>query len=159
MIIPRWKKINRRRKINIQYTDPEYNKYYDLDLEDFQNLVIKLKNGEQLTDKENDRYGTYILTVSIIVQENIKFKNKSVVEREEMIEQQYMELLTGITKFDPDRGSSLYSYAYRIAYTASIHYFTKKKEDKEREEIIIDHCNEELRDYNEEYDTHKAKRH
>ena len=95
----------------------------------------------------------------IIVQEGPKFKKKSVTEREEMIEQQYMELLAGITTFDPNRGSKLYSYAYRIAYVAGIHYFTNKADEYTKEQAIIEHCKEELRDYLEEYSDHKIRRH
>ena len=158
MRIPRWRKINRRRKLDIRYTDPEFNSYYDLDSEDFQHLVNKLKDGDILTDQENDRYGKWILTMCMIVQENSRFKNKTVTEREEMIEQQYFELLSGITSFNPNKGK-IYSYAYRIAYTAAIHYFTNKTEDVEKQQAIIDHCLEELNDYLEEYNDHKTKRH
>ena len=158
MIIPRWRKINRRRKLTIKYTDPEFNVYYDLDTEDFQNLVMKLKREEILTEEENNRYGIWILTMCMIVQEHSKFKNKPVWEREEMIEQQYLELLSGITTFNPDKGK-IYSYAYRIAYTAAVHYYTNKTDDAEKQNIIIEHCMEELKDYLEEYNDHKIKRH
>lgn len=158
MQIPRWRKIDRRRKLTIKYTDPDFNVYYDLDAEDFQNLVMKLKNGDTLTEEENNRYGIWILTMCMIVQEHSKFKNKPVWEREEMIETQYYELLSGITTFNPDKGK-IYSYAYRIAYTAAVHYYTNKMDDVEKRKAIIDHCMEELRDYIEEYTDHKRKRH
>ena len=158
MIIPRWRKINRRRKLTIKYTDTEFNVYYDLVTEDFQNLVMKLKREEILTEEENNRYGIWILTMCMIVQEHSKFKNKPVWEREEMIEQQYLELLSGITTFNPDKGK-IYSYAYRIAYTAAVHYYTNKTDDAEKQNIIIEHCMEELKDYLEEYNDHKTKRH
>ena len=56
MQIPRWKKIDRRRKLTIKYTDPEFNVYYDIDTEDFQNLVMKLKNKEILTEEELEEW-------------------------------------------------------------------------------------------------------
>lgn len=158
MIIPRWRKIDRRRKLTIKYSDPDFNVYYDLDTEDFQNLVMKLKNGDILTEEENNRYGIWILTICMIVQEHSKFKNKPVWEREEMIEQQYLELLSGITTFNPDKGK-IYSYAYRIAYTAAVHYYTNKATETEKQNIIIEHCMDELKDYLEEYNDHKTKRH
>lgn len=157
MIIPTWKKIDRKRKIDIRYTDPGFNDYYDVDMEDFQNMVLKLKNGGRLNYVENERYGKYILTICIIVQQGPKFKKKSIFEREEMIEQQYMELLTGLTSFVPGRGR-LYSYAYRIAYTAACHYYTNKVEEFKKEQAIMEHCKEELADYYEEYSSHKTPR-
>lgn len=159
MNIPRWKKVTRKRRTDLKYTDPDFTVYYDLDMEDFLNMVIKLKNGEELGYEENERYGRYIITMCIIVMEGPKFKKKTVTEREEMIEQQYMELLTGITTFDPNRGSKLYSYAYRIAYVAAIHYFTNKADEYNKEQAIIEHCKEALRDYLEEYSDHKTRRH
>lgn len=158
MIIPRWRKIDRRRKLTIKYTDPDFNVYYDIDQEDFQNLVMKLKNGDRLTEEENNRYGIWILTMCMIVQEHSKFKNKPVWEREEMIEQQYYEMLQGITSFNPDKGK-IYSYAYRIGYTAAVHYYTNKVDDTEKQKAIIDHCMDELKDYLEEFTEHKTKRH
>ncbi|MBO6194705.1 MAG: hypothetical protein J6O00_11250 [Clostridiales bacterium] len=158
MQIPRFKRVDRKRLIHISYKDPEYVKYYDLDLDDFQELVMKLKNGERLTDAENDRYGIYIITVCIIVQEGPRFKNKPVWEREEMIEQQYMEMLSGITTFNPNNGK-IYSYAYRIGYTAACHYYTGKIEEAKRQEAITEHCEEELLNYMEEFIDHKTRRH
>lgn len=69
MEIPRWKDPGRKRATNIQYTDPNYTKYYDLDLNDFTDLVIKLRNNERLTEADNERYGTHIITIALIVQE------------------------------------------------------------------------------------------
>lgn len=155
MRIPHWHKVNRARKLTISYKDQDYTKYYDLDSIDFEYLVSKLQNNERLTKEENDRYGIYILTICLIVQEHQKFKNKSVLEREEMLEQQYMELLQYITGFNPNKGK-LYSYAYRIAYTAACHYYTFKMKEKEREQKIIAHVKEELDDYYSEIISHKV---
>lgn len=155
MIIPRWKDPQRKRKLTISYSDKDYTKYYDLDSIDFEYLVSKLQNHERLTRDENDRYGIYILTICLIVQEHQKFKNKSVLEREEMLEQQYMELLQYITGFNHNKGK-LYSYAYRIAYTAACHYYTFKRKEYEKQKAIEEHCKEELDDYNYEFSSHKV---
>ena len=157
MKLPTWKDPGRRRKIHISYTDPDFCNMYDLDRQDFTSLVVKLKNGGRLDGKENDRYGTYVLTVCMIALENPKFKNKPSDEKEEVIEQMYLELLTGITTFDPDRGSSIYSYAYRIAYTAGIHYYERKKEREERDDIVRQHCQEELEIYYSDVFDHRVR--
>lgn len=155
MLLPRWKDPGRKRATNIQYTDPNYTKYYDLDLNDFTNLVIKLRNNERLTESDNERYGTHIITISLMVQEGPKFKMKSKQEREEMIEYQTLELLLGLPKFDPDRGSSIYSFAYRIGYTAACHYYTDKIMDYKKKVSIEEHCQEELDEYLNEFASHK----
>lgn len=158
MLIPHWKDPNRRRNATISYKDPDYTKYYDLDANDFTDLVLKLKNNEVLTKEENTRYGIYILTICLIVQEHRRFKNKPVWERQELIEQQYMELLQYITGFNPNKGK-IYSYSYRIAYTAAIHYYEGKKKDKLEQDIIKAHCINEWNDYNSEFSTHKVEVH
>lgn len=159
MLIPHWKDPNRRRNTTISYKDPDYTKYYDLDANDFTDLVLKLKNNQILTKEENTRYGIYILTICLIVQEHRRFKNKPLLERQELIEQQYMELLQYITGFNPDKGK-IYSYSYRIAYTAAIHYYESKKKDKLEQDIIEAHCREELNDYyRDSFITHKVEVH
>lgn len=37
-----------------------------------------------------------------------------------MLDYQTLELLTGLPQFDPNRGSSIYSFAYRIGYTSRL---------------------------------------
>ena len=97
-----------------------------------------------------------MITICLIVQENPKFKNKSRIEREEILDQQLFELLTGIKSFNKDKGSSIYSYAYRIGYTAACHYYTFKNKDKLEQDKIIEHVKEELDDYYYEFSTHKV---
>jgi len=147
MKLPTWRKIERKRSIDIRYTDSDFNDYYDIDLDDFTVLVLKLKNKERLSESENDRYGKYILTMCLIVLEGPKFKKKPSYEKEEIIEQQYYELLRGITLFNPDKGSRIFSYAYRIAYTAACHWYTHGAQKAIQDTAIMEHCMEELREY------------
>lgn len=156
MLLPCWHKVNRTRKCNISYTDKDYVKYYDLDLQDLTALIDKLRNEERLNELENNRYGIYVITIALIVQENPKFKNKSLTEREEMIDQQILELLTGLPHFDKDKGSSIYSYAYRIGYTSACHYYTNKIKDYKKKKAIEDHCMNELNEYLEFIGTGKV---
>ena len=156
MKLPIWKNPNRTRNNSIRYTDKDYVKYYDLDLQDLTELIDKLRNEERLNVQENDRYGIYVITIALIVQENPKFKKKSLTEREEMLDQQILELLTGLPHFDKDKGSSIYSYAYRIGYTAACHYYTNKIKDYKKQKAIEDHCMSELNDYLEFIGTGKV---
>lgn len=156
MLIPKWKNPNRKRKVDISYDDKDYTKYYDIDINDFQSLLIKLKNNIRLSTQENDRYGTYILTIALIVQEGKKFKMKPSWEREQILEQQYYELLYGLPTFNPDKGR-LYSYAYRIGYTSACHWYTNQIEFKKEQDAIIAHCKQELEEYYDEYSDHKTR--
>lgn len=158
MRLPTWKDPHRKRLCDIRYTDPNYCKYYDIDLVDFEQLINKLKKGETLSEAENNRYGIYILTVCVIVLEGPKFKNKPREEKEEVIEQQYFEMLPGLKLFNPDKGK-LYSYAYRIGYTSACHYYTGKSDEYKRQKSIEEHCQEEYDLYLDEYRTHKVNTH
>lgn len=156
MLLPIWKNPNRTRNNSIRYTDKDYVKYYDLDLQDLSELIDKLRNEERLNEQENNRYGIYVITIALIVQENPKFKKKCLSEREEMLDQQIIELLTGLPHFDKDKGSSIYSYAYRIGYTAACHYYTNKIKDYKKQKAIEEHCMSELNDYLEFISTGKV---
>lgn len=147
MNIYRWNNPGRKRKTEISYTDGDYCKYYDLDLEDFTRLVSRLHDGKRLTAEENNRYAVYIYTVVNIVLENDKFKGKSRDEQEGLADQAVYELCTGLPCFNAAKGSSIYSYAYRICYTAFCHYYTNREKDRKKQESIMEHCMEELREY------------
>jgi len=157
MILPRWNDPNRKRKTTISYKDPDFCKFYDLDLDDLTHIVSILKEGNRLSDEENDRYGTYLITISLIVLACPKYKNKSRYEKEEMLDYMTYELLNGITLFDPHRGSSIYSYAYRIAWVAGIHYYTDKINNYKKKQEIEKHCLEELDEYLNEITDHKVR--
>lgn len=146
MIIPRWSKVNRKRQIQISYKDPTFVRYYDLDLQDFTDIVLKLKRNEDLSVSENYRYGLYIMTMCIIVLEGPKFVMKTKDEKEKMIEVQYYELLTKIHTFDPALGS-IYSYSYKIAWNAGIHYFKDVIKKEKREKKLKKHLDECYEDY------------
>ena len=80
-----------------------------------------------MTREENDRYGNYIMTMTEIVLEGRNFKNKSFNEKLELRDQIVFELLQAILCFDPSRGSTIFSYAYRCAYVAACHYYKEKQ--------------------------------
>lgn len=156
-ILPKWKNPGRKRKLDISFKDNNFTKYYDLDLDDFTNIVVKLHNKEQLENEQNDRYAMYIYTIIYIVLENPKFSKKPYDEREELADQAIFELLNGLPTFNIEKGSSIYSYAYRICYTAFCHVYTKKAKDLAKQEAIIAHCLEELDEYIDSITDHKVK--
>lgn len=151
-----WKNPNRKRLINISYTDKDYVKYYDLDLNDFTAIVLKVRNGQRLTDDEELRYTVYLYTIMNIVFDNPKFKKKSVTEKEELQEQAIFELLLALPHFNVDKGSSLYSYAYRCCYIAYCHYYTNKNKDYGKHKAIEEHCMNEYDEYLESICTGKV---
>ena len=154
--MPSWKDPGRRRRISLDHNDKDYCWYYDLDDADFTKLVMKLKSGQRLNETDNDRYGKYIYTIIYIAMSNPKFVNKSSDERNGMFEQAVMELLKGLTTFNPQKGR-LYSFAYRICFTSFCHYFTEKIKDAEERKANEEHCRQELEDYYYEWSDHKIR--
>lgn len=134
----KWKNPGRQRKQDISYTDADFVKGYDLDQADFTAINEKKKKNEPVTKEENDRYGNYIMTIIEIVLEGRKFKNKSFNEKCELRDQMIFELLLAILGFDSSRGSKIFSYAYRCAYTAACHYYSEKQKEAEFEKRLYD---------------------
>jgi len=151
----KWSNPHRKRNIHAAYTDPDYVQGYDIDLQDFAQLVNKLRNNLRLTSQENDRYGIYILSIVECVLEGPKWRAKTHDEKFEMRDQMYYEMLFGLPHFDPSKGS-IYSYAYRIAYVAAVHYFKEINNKRKKDTAIEDHCYEELQYYLDEFITHKV---
>lgn len=154
MNLPRWVDPNRKRELHIKYSDPQFCKYYDIDIDDFQELTLKRKAGKELTEDENDRFGMYLLAICYIVTEGPKFRNKPFAEKQQILDQQIFEIVQGITMFDPSKGK-IYSYAYRIAYTAACHYYTNMQDQRKKDKRITEHCQACLDDYMDEFSTHK----
>lgn len=147
MIIPRWKDPHRRRSMKISWNSPDYAKYYDLDVSDFTQLTKKIHDGQDLSEMENDRYGVYILTTCIAVLGGPKFVLKPKREKEQIIEQQYLELLCKLPKNFDEGAGSIHSYAYRIAYTSAIHYYEDLTTEYHKEKKIQDHLDTCMEDY------------
>ena len=52
----KWSNPHRKRNIHASYNSQDYVQGYDIDLNDFTKLVLKLTNEERLNANENDRY-------------------------------------------------------------------------------------------------------
>ncbi len=154
--MPKWTNPGRKRNCKAKYNSPDYVKYYDIDLDDLTMLVNKLHNNKPLTAAENDRYAVYVYTMIYIVFENPKFKNKPYIEKVGLFEQAVFELLQALPKFEHDRGSSIYSFAYRCCYIAFIHYYNDMTDMFKKNKAIEQHWIEELDEYLEEFSSHKV---
>ena len=88
----------------------------------FQDLVIRQQDNDKLSEREYNLYGQLIMSLVQIVLNNVKFKFQEFDIREECRTEAYCGLLeTLIGGFDRTRGSTAYSYAFRICYTNMIH--------------------------------------
>ncbi len=127
----KWKNPGRKRNCDCSYSSPDYVPGYDLDQRDFTEINEKKKLHGIVTKEENDRYGDYIMAITEIVLEGPKFKEKPLDEKYELRDQMTFELLCALDRFDPTRGSKIFSYAYRCSYVAACHYYKYKQREAE----------------------------
>lgn len=111
----------------------------------FQDLVERQQKNDKLSEREYNLYGYLVMTLVQIVLNNIKFKYQDPEIKEECRTEAYVGLLDGLTKyFNSKKGSSAYSYAFRICYTSMIHVLErmdKRNEiDNNLEEMYNDYC-------------------
>ena len=105
----------------------------------FQDLVERQQNNEKLTEKEYNLYGYLMRSLVHIVLNNSKFKYQEQHIKEECELEAYCCLCDQLlSHFDKNRGSSAYSYAFRLSYTAMIHVLEKMNKRKELEEKLIE---------------------
>lgn len=129
----RWKPINRKRSNKLKYNDPEYNRGYDLDMEDFTTLVVKY-NANSLTYIEECRLGDHVMTMMNIVLENPKINPKTKEELEAITDDMFMSGWNSLHYIKD--GKKPYSYVYRCMYTAACKYYTKVAKDRKKQQEI-----------------------
>lgn len=92
----------------------------------FQPLVEKLQDNGSLSPKEDLLYGQCILSLIEIVLNNVKFRFQTDEIKEDCKGEMLKDVLFGLPKsFDRTKGSTSYSYAFRICYTSGIHILEK----------------------------------
>ncbi len=111
----------------------------------FQDLVERQQKNDKLSEREYNLYGYLVMTLVQIVLNNIKFKYQDPEIKEECRTEAYVGLLDGLTKyFNSKKGSTAYSYAFRICYTSMIHVLERMNKrrdlDANLEEMYNDYC-------------------
>ena len=110
-----------------------------------QKLLERQQDNDPLTEREYNLYGYLIMTLVQIVLNNRKFKFQEPDIREECRTEMYCGLIeAGPKYFDRTKGSTAYSYLFRIAYTQGIHVLEAKNKRKELDDILIETYNDYL---------------
>ena len=148
-----WTPVKRKRCNTLSYTDPAYVLGYDLDMDDFTELVATY-NSRNLVNQEELRLYDYIRTMVNIVLENPKLK-PSKNEMDGITDAMFMDGW-GAMKYIKD-GKKPYSYIYRSMYTAACRFYTRKIKDREKSEAIAEHVNEVFTDWLESVIDHKTR--
>lgn len=141
----------RKRFIDAHYTDEGFVLGYDIDNDDFADILAKRKAEETLTHAEQDRLGYYLGAVV-----NMTFRKDRQVgstkgcgykySQEEYCDEIFTWLmLHSLDKYDPTRlnaqgqPSKPFSFFTRAANFAVITYFSNKKKEKEKNAAIDAH--------------------
>ena len=104
----------------------------------FQKLVERIQDNKiPLSEREYNLYGQMIMTLVQIVINNHHFKFQEPEIKEECKTAAYCCMLdAGPKNFDRNRGSSAYSYYFRLAYTSMIHVLEDKNQRTELENSL-----------------------
>lgn len=105
----------------------------------FQPLVVKKTKNVTLNEKEDTLYGQCILSLIEIVLNNCKFRYQKEEIKDECRGEMLHDVLVAVPKyFDETKGSTAYSYAFRVCYVAGIHVLEKMNKMNELFEKLDD---------------------
>ena len=147
-----WKPIDRKRQKDISYQSPEFNKGYDLDMEDFTSLVGKY-NAKSLTNAEENRLYTYVMTMMNIVLEHPKV-NPTKSEMDDLTDLMFMDGWNSLHYIK--EGDKPYSYVYRSMYIAVCKFYKKAIKERERKEQLDSWIDDVYAEYKESIGTGKV---
>ena len=145
MEIITWNKINRKRSNLIPHDSPEFNRGYDIDMDDFTALVCKY-NEQTLMHAEEDRLYLYVMTMMNIVLENPKLR-PSKNEMDALTDAMFLDGWNALHYIK--EGRKPYSYIYRSMYTAACRYYKKVIKDREKKEQLDSWIDEAYAEYRE----------
>lgn len=153
MELLKWSAVDRKRRKDIRYTDPEYVLGYDIDMDDMTILVTKY-NKRQLSIPEEKRLLNHVLTLMQIVTENPKI-NPRPNELDELTDVLFVDVWNAM-KYIKD-GAKPYSYMYRAGYTCACRFFKNKIQKRLRADEIDAHVQEEFLMYKDSITDHKIR--
>lgn len=153
MELLRWSKVDRKRRNDISYDDPEYVLGFDLDMDDLTKLVTTY-NKCQLSRPEEDRLLNHVKTIISIVLFNPKI-NPSTSEFDELTDSMFLDIWNALHYIKEN--AKPYSYLYRAGYTCACRYFKTKIQKRQREEAINQHIWEQFEQYIDSVSDHKVR--
>lgn len=153
MELLRWSPVDRKRRNDISYDDPEYVLGFDLDMDDLTKLVTTY-NKCQLSRPEEDRLLNHVKTIISIVLFNPKI-NPSTSEFDELTDSMFLDIWNALHYIKEN--AKPYSYLYRAGYTCACRYFKTKIQKRQREEAINQHIWEQFEQYIDSVSDHKVR--
>ena len=149
-----WTTVNRKRNRNAKYTDSDFVLGYDLDIDDLTRLVEKF-NKNTISVTETQRLYDAVRTIVSIVMENPKINPRSTEEKDGVYDAAFIDCWGSMSHIRP--GANPYSYMYRSAFTAGCRYFTKKINQRKKQQAIDEHINELWQEYTDSISDGKVR--
>lgn len=132
-----WHAVTRKRSRKIPYGSPDFVHGYDIDTEDFSDLVARY-NARHIDHVEEGRLYDYIRTVMQIVLENPKkFNPRNPNEKDALTDAMFVAMWGAMKYVKP--GKDPYSYVYRCGYTAGCTFYRKLYAERAKEQAIAEH--------------------
>lgn len=153
MELLRWSTVDRKRRKDIRFTDPEYVLGYDIDMEDMTELVTKF-NAHDLSPVEENRLTNHVLTLMQIVTENPRI-NPRPGEMDELTDAMFIDCWNSMKYIKPN--AKPYSYMYRAGYTCACRFFKTKITKRLREEELQSWIDDEYAQYMDDAIDHKVR--
>lgn len=153
MELLRWSKVDRKRRNDLSYDDPEYVLGFDLDMDDLTKLVTKY-NKCQLSRPEEDRLLNHVKTIISIVLFNPKI-NPSSDEFNDLTDAMFLDCWNALHYIKEN--TKPYSYLYRAGYTCACRFFKTKIQKRQREEAIQEHLWDQFQQYIDSVSDHKVR--
>lgn len=98
----------------------------------FQHILEKIQDNKTLSIEEDNLYGCCILSLAEVILNNKMMKFQSPEIKEAARGEMYEAIIVGGPKyFDRTKGSTAYSYCFRVGYTACVHVLEKMNAEKE----------------------------
>lgn len=146
MELLKWRPVDRKRNKNIRYDDADYVTGYDLDLNDFAELVGKFNSGS-LSYIEECRLGIHVRTMLNIVLENPKVQPRP-DEIDPLTDHMFMAMW-GALKYIKS-GKKPYSYIYTAGVHAAHRWYKNIIKARAKADAIEQHLHEVYDEWVEE---------
>lgn len=153
-------KVNPKRKrfTDAHYTDTDFVLGYDIDNDDFAEILSKRKQGIDLSHAEQDRLGYYLGAIVNLTFRSNKATGSTRGCGYKSTQDEYCDaiftwlMLHSLDKYDPTKlnaqgkPSKPYSFFVKASSFAVISYWSNKKKERTKHEAIQQHC-QDVYDY------------
>lgn len=151
MELIKWRHVTRKRSKSLKWTDSDFVRGYDVDVPDMTELVKKF-NSETLGYNEQERLGTYVLTILNIVLEYKKV-NIPIALKDMATDKVFVSMWNSIKYIK--EGRNPFTYMYTCGVNSMRHFVTDYNKFCRKTRKISEHLKDCLDEFVSETSSHK----